>query len=49
MQGVSLFVGLVMYLGAMFALMLLIDWRLRAAQAARQAEFLRHGFRHVVR
>ena len=36
--------GLVVYFGAMFALMLLIDWRLRAAQVAREAAFLRHGF-----
>lgn len=44
MQGVSLFVGLGLYFGAMFALLLLIDARLRAAERAHMAAFLRSGF-----
>lgn len=39
-----LVLGLVVYFGAMFALLLLIDWRMRAAQAVREAAFLRRGF-----
>lgn len=35
----ALFLGLVLYLGGMFALMLLIERRLQAAQAARMAAF----------
>lgn len=39
-----LLLGLVVYLGAMFVLMLVLDARMRAAQAAREAAFLRRGF-----
>lgn len=39
-----LVLGLVVYFGAMFALFLLVDARMRAAQAAREAAFLRRGF-----
>lgn len=40
----AFFLGLVLYVGAMFALLVLVDRRMRAAQAAREAAFLRRGF-----
>jgi hypothetical protein len=37
--------ALVLYVGGMFGLMLLVDRGLKCAQAAREAAFLRSGFK----